>query len=594
MVHKKYLLLAGLCAAIALPAMAQESQTTTGSASYGTRDMTYRGDSYDVLDTSYVPGGRMNQHRKFLNHQYNFPAKPRNMWELGVSFGMVNISGDVPSLNLWQKGGYGFGAHIRKALGYIMSLRLDYNYGIGKGLGFQYSTGFNVNPVWNGERNPNANYLDPNVNRSGSVFYNYKTEMHQLNLDAVASLGNLLFHKTRTKIDPYIFVGFAGNAYQTWVNATNDAKGGAAYDFTQFIADQNAANPDAFRHGNRREIKKALKDLLDDSYETSAESDRDKGANGGSDDARRPGIFKTKKLSFAASFGGGIQFRLSKRINLAAEDRVTFFPTTNEDLLDGQRWDEGTNKTGQVPSQNKDGINYFSLGLNFNVGGGSRNVEPLYWLNPLDYSYGELGAPRHMVLPDPVLTDTDGDGIADQLDKCPGTPAGVAVDAHGCPMDTDGDGVPDDRDKQLITPTECQPVDADGVGKCPCNCKEGVVGSCSTTISAGSIMFSSGSRITPAMQAQLATLAAQMQAHPDCRVVIMGNGSESKAAQQRSWDRVNAIIEYMSEKNNIDRNRFIFNYQGTGSADAVMYRSANEGEEGPSNVPPPHPNLRRD
>src|ERR1051326_756137 len=107
MVKKKYLLMAGLCATIAaLPASAQESQTTTSTTVQG-RDMTYRGESYDVLDTSYVPGKRMEQHRKFLNHQTNFPAKPRNMWELGVKFGLYNISGDVPSLLLWDKGGYG-------------------------------------------------------------------------------------------------------------------------------------------------------------------------------------------------------------------------------------------------------------------------------------------------------------------------------------------------------------------------------------------------------------------------------------------------------------------------------------------------------
>ncbi len=584
MVHKKYLLLAGLCAAIALPAKAQESQTTS-SASYGTRDMTYRGESYDVLDTSYVPGGRMNQHRKFLNHQYNFPAKPRNMWELGVSTGLYNVSGDVSSLMLWQKGGFGFGAHIRKSLGYVMSVRLDYNYGIAKGLAFQPTTGSSLyNPAWNGATNGAANSYN-----GTAVFNNYKTESHQLNLDVVASLGNVLFHKSRTKIDPYIFIGIAGNAYQTWVNALNDQ--GNKYDFSSILNDPRFSSTNGgFNSKNRREIKKALKDLMDDSYETAAETDGSKDAVS----ARRPGIFKTKKLTFAGSFGAGVQFRLSKRINLALEDRVTFFPTTNEDLLDGVRWDEGSNNTTRVVSQSKDGINYFSLGLNFNVGGGSKNVEPLYWLNPLDYSYGELSAPRHMVLPDPVLTDSDGDGIADQLDKCPGTPAGVAVDSHGCPMDTDGDGVPDDRDKQLITPTECQPVDADGVGKCPCPDGCGVKQSCGN-IGAGSIMFTTGSsRITPAMQAQLATLAAQMQANPDCRVVIMGNGTGSKAAQQRSWDRVNAIIEYMSEKNNIDRNKFIFNYEGTGSADAVMYRSANQGEEGPSNVPPPHPNLRRD
>ena len=43
--------------------------------------------------------------------------------------------------------------------------------------------------------------------------------------------------------------------------------------------------------------------------------------------------------------------------------------------------------------------------------------------------------------------DTDGDGVADYLDKCPGTPAGVKVDANGCPLDRDGDGVPDNEDR---------------------------------------------------------------------------------------------------------------------------------------------------
>ena len=43
--------------------------------------------------------------------------------------------------------------------------------------------------------------------------------------------------------------------------------------------------------------------------------------------------------------------------------------------------------------------------------------------------------------------DTDGDGVADHLDQCPGTRAGVAVDAKGCPLDSDGDGVIDADDK---------------------------------------------------------------------------------------------------------------------------------------------------
>jgi OOP family OmpA-OmpF porin len=43
--------------------------------------------------------------------------------------------------------------------------------------------------------------------------------------------------------------------------------------------------------------------------------------------------------------------------------------------------------------------------------------------------------------------DSDGDGVFDSDDQCPGTPAGVEVDEYGCPIDSDGDGVPDYLDK---------------------------------------------------------------------------------------------------------------------------------------------------
>ncbi len=44
------------------------------------------------------------------------------------------------------------------------------------------------------------------------------------------------------------------------------------------------------------------------------------------------------------------------------------------------------------------------------------------------------------------MADSDGDGVSDDKDACANTPAGVKVDARGCPMDSDGDGVSDDRD----------------------------------------------------------------------------------------------------------------------------------------------------
>jgi OmpA-OmpF porin, OOP family len=75
--------------------------------------------------------------------------------------------------------------------------------------------------------------------------------------------------------------------------------------------------------------------------------------------------------------------------------------------------------------------------------------------------------------------DSDHDGVPDSLDRCPGTPGGVAVDAKGCPVDSDGDGVPDYLDTCPNTPSGVKvdgkgcPIDSDGDGvpdyldKCP-------------------------------------------------------------------------------------------------------------------------------
>ncbi|WP_345972308.1 OmpA family protein [Sulfurimonas diazotrophicus] len=57
--------------------------------------------------------------------------------------------------------------------------------------------------------------------------------------------------------------------------------------------------------------------------------------------------------------------------------------------------------------------------------------------------------------------DSDNDGVADDADKCPGTAAGVSVDANGCALDSDSDGVVDGTDKCPDTPAGAT-VDAMG------------------------------------------------------------------------------------------------------------------------------------
>lgn len=555
MVNKNYLLVAGVCSVLALqPAFAQEQNSG--------RDMTYRGVSYDALDTAYIPNSRMEQQMQYLNYEYAFPAKPRNMWEIGVNVGTANIFGDVPSKSLWNAAQplstVGFGVSVRKALGYATSIRLQYNYLGASGYEYRSRKASNEAP-WNATNSAYA----PN----SKIYSNYKFVGHEATLQLVGAINNIKFHKAKNSASLYAFAGGGAMIWKSMVSTQN--KDGKAYNFSDL--DAITSNKD-----RNKEYKSWLKDA---DYNYLVNRENYTGARNGT-------YLGDYTLSPVIVGGVGVQFKLGNRVSLQIEDKISW---TGLDNLDGVAQDP----KGMAISADKDIINYASIGLGFNIGNKNRSVLPLWWVNPMDHIYSELSNPRHMPQPEAVITDSDGDGVADALDKCPGTPAGVPVDTKGCPLDTDGDGVPDYLDKQLITPTECQPVDADGVGKCPepeC-CKNRVVSDCN--ISANTVCFKPNSAtLSGEAQKTLAILVSQMKANPTCKVVVMGNAGNNKLQQQRSWDRVNAVISYLSETHMIDRNRFIFQYKGgTGDLNCVMYRTAMPGEEGPSNIAPPHPQL---
>ncbi len=184
-----------------------------------------------------------------------------------------------------------------------------------------------------------------------------------------------------------------------------------------------------------------------------------------------------------------------------------------------------------------------------------------------------------MKLPKPILDDTDGDGVIDQLDREPNTPAGCPVDTHGVTKDTDGDGVPDCKDKQLITPTECQPVDADGVGKCPepeC-CKNigtgGTTTNCPTDYP--SVTFrGNGATLSSDAKAMLANTASKMKANPTCNITINGYPEASKASQAMCQRRVDAIKAYLVETESISADRISTNCEvGGGDKNTVDIKS---------------------
>lgn len=140
--------------------------------------------------------------------------------------------------------------------------------------------------------------------------------------------------------------------------------------------------------------------------------------------------------------------------------------------------------------------------------------------------------------------DSDGDGVSDYLDKCPGTPSGVKVDRSGCPLDSDGDGVPDSLDKCPGTPSGVK-VDASG---CPVTVLD--TGAASWTFN--NINFETAkAEIQSSSFGILDEIAAALGANPTLKVIVEGH-TDSTGARAFNMDlsqrRAQAVVDYLVSK----------------------------------------------
>lgn len=118
-------------------------------------------------------------------------------------------------------------------------------------------------------------------------------------------------------------------------------------------------------------------------------------------------------------------------------------------------------------------------GLNFDAGLGAK-----YYITPASAFYGKAGYIHGIEVAGETESfwkftagmefdfgkakDSDLDGVSDKKDKCPNTPAGIAVDENGCPVDSDGDGIADHLDDcptvaGLTSMKGCPDTDRDGI-----------------------------------------------------------------------------------------------------------------------------------
>lgn len=133
--------------------------------------------------------------------------------------------------------------------------------------------------------------------------------------------------------------------------------------------------------------------------------------------------------------GVGAKFKLSDGVNLDLGWTINFV--------------DGDNLDGFYKAPSNDKYNYAYAGLEFALGKGKQ----LAFHNPVAATYDEALAAKNAANAlkgdldaqkaenaklrsdlNNLLADADGDGVADKLDKCPGTPAGTVVDGSGCPL----------------------------------------------------------------------------------------------------------------------------------------------------------------
>lgn len=339
-----------------------------------------------------------------------FPPPRADKWSVGIQKGLSLVSGDVRA-----ERGLGIGINARKSLGHLISLRGQITTGYATGLNWRPAGGFLNNAALNGDLVATTDYTNGTY---PFVFYNYRMRYWDFGFHGVLNLGNISFTQSSPTVSAYFFGGPGLMLYGTYVDALDESN--ALYDYSGIPTDENLES--------RQEILNGLRNLLDGNYESEAEYFTYKPR------------FANRTVLPTVQFGAGIAFKMSEVVDISLEHRVTF---TNDDLLDGQRWEETL-----TPSARTDFHHFSTFGINFRFG--KNRTESLWWTNPLKSPLEDIRSLKRVSSGD--LADTDDDGVPDRQDEEPNTPKGIAVDVKGRAVDSDADGVPDHLDKEPFSP----------------------------------------------------------------------------------------------------------------------------------------------
>jgi len=530
-------------------------------------------DSGGVPNEEQVPDSRMEQHEAFLDGEYRFPAKPRNMWTFGLEGGYDQINGDVD-----PEFGWDLGLNVRKALGYATSLRFGVNYMRPQGSDAATTPSRLIEGA-NAKANRFESITGADLNSGpGRDVWIYEHEFEQTALlpyaEVILNLNNINFHREQTDWSFEVGVGPAAYIFQTETTFRDVRESNGSSSLGTF-EDINIGNSE----DTREDLFGDDDNLNNDGYDIVA----------------------------AATVSGNIAYRASDRISLSLRPR---YVRTWDDWLDGEAYHDtsyGADDAGFSPD--KDQNFAMNLGVDFSLGNKDKRVQPLWWENPLNYTYPYL-QDEYEFDDEYLFEDSDGDGVVDRMDKEPNSPCAF-VDGGGVAIDSDKDGIVDCNDACPFTPAAMiAEIDENGCTPPPVDkhcCDEtdelrqrveelesrpvATVANCASKVYP-SITFSSNARRVAASQnGTLAQIAATLSSDPSCRIVVEGFATgRRKVATQVAWARAKAVADTLVDTYGISSDRIIVRYSGVeGYGDVVMVRSARPEEVGTYNPAAPAP-----
>ncbi|MGQ9427271.1 OmpA family protein [Gilvimarinus sp. F26214L] len=215
--------------------------------------------------------------------------------------------------------------------------------------------------------------------------------------------------------------------------------------------------------------------------------------------------------TLASTLGVGVKYDLSDNWRLRSDAR--WFHT-----------DEGS-----------DNLYAVTLGISYVFGGTAR------------------AAPTRQPTPEPapsapVQTDSDGDGVPDESDRCLDTPSGVPVDRSGCPRDSDGDGVADADDQCPRTRAGLK-VDAEG---CPVMLEETV------SIELEVLFDTASAEVKPDYYPEIRRVAEFLEQYDNTQAVIEGHSDtrgDANYNRQLSQRRADAVRDVLVGAMGVEENR---------------------------------------